>query len=659
MKAQGERRVASDRNLTRAASRLARFLAHHPSTIIVPLFILWGATHLDGFSWDYDEGTHTIESWLWQQGHPLYSQTFSAYTPGYLATLVLAYDVLGATMFAARLTTVLYAALGMGAVMLAAGLMSTVRTSGSPGTWRSDQLAAAAAAALLAVTPFFVQWSRAAMSDLPSEAVTALAVSLALIYWHDRRLRWLYVSVFVIAAALWIKATALGGAMAIAVAAALVLWQRKDDIPRAVTGSLLIAIACALPLLAFDVPALYRQAIYFHIEKRSAYPLSLETNLGVLLDFLSQNLTLAALAVYGSVQALLSPERRAQALVVACWFAATFASLLLQSPIFANHHPVILIFALAAAAGSGLWWLVADLRLARMGRWSLHQAVAAIALLLAVAGLTQYPDQLSAVAAPPLQPPADEAVVLLRALTSPADLLVSDAQVIAFRAQRQPPPALSDTATARIASGNLTAEQLVAITQASGANGILFWSGRLESAAGFADWAQKNYHVVRSSFQKPSSPYRLMLRAPRPQFPLDAQLGYGVRLLGYDLDRRADGEVVAGRVLSLTLYFQRTGVIDRSYTIFTHLLAPDGSLAAQEDRLPLAGRYPTEQWKVDEWIVDEFALPLVADLATADYQIEVGMYRPDTLERLPVSVAGVRQPGDRLLLPAVRIRAVR
>jgi Dolichyl-phosphate-mannose-protein mannosyltransferase len=636
---------------------IKRFLFLHPASLILPLFILWSAAHLDGFSWDYDEGTHTYESWLVQQGHPLYSETFSAYTPGYLMTLVAAYNVLGASMFTARLVTVLYAALGMLGVMLAA---ENLAQRLAPADMRARIGGQVAAAALLAATPFFFQWSRAAMSDLPSAAVTALAVALSLIYLRDRQVRWLFASEVVIALALWIKATALGGAAAIGLAMLLVLSEQRRDIRRALVGSLAIICLSAAPLLLFDIRGMYEQAIYFHVQKRVAYPLSLADNAGVLFDFLGQNLTLITLAAYAALTALLMPGLRRAAWVVVVWFVATWVSLVIQTPIFANHHPVILVFALAAAAGVGMTWAVADLGSALRAiraqrRWAPHHFLTLAALALAVVGLAQLPGQLQAALAPPQQPPAEEAVALLRALTPPTDLLVSDAQVIAFRAQRQSPPALADTATARLASGNLTAEQLISITQQSDANAVLFWSGRLETATPFVDWVGQNYRLVRSSFEKPISSYRFYLRAPHPQYSLNSQFGDGITFLGYDLNRRSEVPIVAGQALSVTLYFRRSGVVDHSYTVFVHLLGANGHIAAQEDRPPLAGRYPTDQWKSNEWIVDEFALSLDPGAAAGNYQIEVGMYSPDNLQRLPVRSAGVRQPDDRLALEPIHV----
>ncbi len=661
-----------------------RFFILHPSSFILRLtvlllFVLWSATHLDGFSWDYDEGIHVYTAWLVQQGHPLYAQTFSAYTPGFIAALVAAFNLSGATVFVARLVTVVFAALGMLGVMLIAGelVASPSPVQRGRGWGGGHILAELAAAALLALAPSFFQWSRAAMSDLPSASLTALAVALALIYARDQRLRWLFAAEGVLAAALWVKLIAIGGAVAIVFAVILTLRVRRTDVRRAVLGSLLIGLLALWPLLFVDVRAMYEQAIYFHVQKRTAFAQTPIENFQTLLEFLGSNLTLVSLATLGAIRATrhVRSTSRAQH-VTSLWFAATFISLTFQVPLFANHHPVILAFSLAALAGASVSFIISDLyalkknftlspchpvilRRAQDRLLSPRHLVTLSALLVSFSGLAQYPDQLRAAAAPPFQPVAEEATTLLRALTSADELVVSDAQMIAFRAKRQSPPPLSDTSQARLVSSNLTAEQLIAIAQQSNANGILFWSGRLASLPTFVDWAERNYHPVKSSFQKPNSPYRLLVREPHPQYPLEAQIGDGIRLWGYDLNRRENFPVELGRAISLTLYFQRTGLVEKSYTVFTHLLGPDGRLVSQEDRPPLAGRYSTDQWKADELIADEFVMPLPAGAASCEctYHIEVGMYLRETLQRLPVRVQGVPQPDDRLLLRTIGVRS--
>jgi 4-amino-4-deoxy-L-arabinose transferase-like glycosyltransferase len=630
--------------------------------VVIVAFLLWSATQLDGFSWDYDEGTHTYEAWHVQLGHPLYTQTFSAYTPGFIMSLVAAYQLGGATMFTARLVAVGFASLGVLGVMLIAGELSAAALTSSAalpyrGVYRRS-VVEVGAMLLLTLTPSFYQWSRAAMSDVPAMAVMTLAVGLTLRYAHTQRLRWLWGAEVVAAFALWIKAIAIGGALACLL---ITLWAwraRRLPLRRALGGSLLIGCLALLPLVFFDLNGLYAQAIYFHTQKRAVYDDTWMDNVQVLWEFLVSNWTLTTLATLGVIASLLHSLAvvRQQGWLMLSWFALTFVSLLAQVPLFANHHPVVLVFPLAALAGATVAHLLAVWRHPiSQPKLFLQRILLIGGYGLATLGLPDYPERLSAVARPPLQPLAVEAMNLLRAVTAPEDLLVSDAQVIAFRAQRQSPPSLADTAEARLRSGNLTAEQLIVITQQSQANGVLFWSGRLASAPAFVKWTEQNYYPVRAAFQQPNSPYRLLLREPHPQYPLDVRIGEGIRLWGYDLQRRESAPIVAGQTLSLTLYFQRIGAVERAYTVFAHLLNADGQIAAQADRPPFAGRYPTDQWRMNEWLVDEFVFTLQPTLLAGAYTIALGMYQGDT--RAPLTQASVRLAADRLVLPAVSVRA--
>ncbi len=631
------------------------------SSFILPLtlFVAWGAGHLDGFSWDYDEGIHVYIAWLVQNGHPLYAQTFSPYTPGFIVALVAAFNWFGASVTVGRIVALLCATLGILGVMLMARELVPSHARG--GGLERGLFAALAAALLLALTPAFLQWSRAAMSDLPAVALMSLAVACALACLRTQQLRWLFVAEVIGACALWIKLIAIGGAIALAAVVLLALRERAGR-KRVLVGTLLIALVALAPLLFFDVRALLEQAIYFHIEKRAAYNQSLEEKIFILADFLGANATLTVLAALGAVTSLFNRVTRHPSLVTLAWFVATFVSLLAQTPLFANHHPVALVLPLAALVGAGVGFTTNQLRLAityvappftrspvRPFRLSLALACLSIAIL----GSNGLDERLRAALAPPSQPAAEEAITLLDALTPSDEVIVSDAQMIAFRAQRQSPPALSDTSQARIVSGNLTASQL--ITAAQSANAILFWSGRLESLAPFVEWTERNYHAVRTSLQSPNAPYRLLLREAHPQHALDARFGTSIHLLGYDLNRRSASAIHAAQSLALTFYFERTGTIEHAYTIFVHLLGVGGQVIAQQDRPPLAERYPTDQWRMNEFVVDEFVLPLDAEIAEGDYAIELGLYQRETLQRAPAFVSDARQSDDRVLLAPVRI----
>lgn len=136
---------------------------------------------------------------------------------------------------------------------------------------------------------------------------------------------------------------------------------------------------------------------------------------------------------------------------------------------------------------------------------------------------------------------------------------------------------------------------------------------------------------------------------PMPPNPLGANFADQIVLLGYDLQTEAGG-------LRLTTYWQALQSTEENYTIFVHVLDERGDLIAQQDAQPQGGRYPTSIWAAGEVVVDEAILTFSTDAQPA--QIAVGMYRLDTLARLPLvgEVVGDTAVGqtDQVLLPLNR-----
>ena len=65
---------------------------------------------------------------------------------------------------------------------------------------------------------------------------------------------------------------------------------------------------------------------------------------------------------------------------------------------------------------------------------------------------------------------------------------------------------------------------------------------------------------------------------------------------------------------------------------------------------------PTTGWLPGEVLEDPYRIPVPSDAPPGAYQIEIGMYDPDTLERLPARDAdGNRLAQDRILLTEIEI----
>ncbi len=87
--------------------------------------------------------------------------------------------------------------------------------------------------------------------------------------------------------------------------------------------------------------------------------------------------------------------------------------------------------------------------------------------------------------------------------------------------------------------------------------------------------------------------------------------------------------------LELALFWQVETAVSEDYTVFVHLLTPDGEFVAGQDGQPLDGLYPTSFWGEGELIVD--GRSWFADVPPGEYQLQVGLYLLATGQRLPVS----------------------
>jgi hypothetical protein len=76
------------------------------------------------------------------------------------------------------------------------------------------------------------------------------------------------------------------------------------------------------------------------------------------------------------------------------------------------------------------------------------------------------------------------------------------------------------------------------------------------------------------------------------------------------------------------------------------------------DSPPVGGSRPTTGWRVGELIEDRYGLLIPANVPPGEYTIQVGMYDPATLARLPVIDAdGKRIEENRVILGSVRVVA--
>jgi mannosyltransferase len=141
------------------------------------------------------------------------------------------------------------------------------------------------------------------------------------------------------------------------------------------------------------------------------------------------------------------------------------------------------------------------------------------------------------------------------------------------------------------------------------------------------------------------TPWPLNKSLPQDVEVVEAWLGSAIQLYGYEM-----GEI-AGGVLPISLYWLVSDTPEENYLVFIHLVnVSNGEIAGQADRIPLDGLRPTAGWRPDEVLRDDIALPVAQNLEPGEYAVNVGMYNPESGERLPLVVDGQRQPNDQLTL---------
>jgi hypothetical protein len=122
---------------------------------------------------------------------------------------------------------------------------------------------------------------------------------------------------------------------------------------------------------------------------------------------------------------------------------------------------------------------------------------------------------------------------------------------------------------------------------------------------------------------------------------LDAQIG--------------QAQLQPNETLQVNVKWQGLRQWNADYTVFVHLVGPDGKLHGQADQWPLDGTLATRDWQPGRVIDDPYHVTLASDAPTGTYQVEVGWYLLATLRRLPVVDADGRPVDDRTIIGTVKV----
>jgi hypothetical protein len=98
-------------------------------------------------------------------------------------------------------------------------------------------------------------------------------------------------------------------------------------------------------------------------------------------------------------------------------------------------------------------------------------------------------------------------------------------------------------------------------------------------------------------------------------------------------------------------YWRVDAVPDRPLSLMAHLIGPDGATVAVGDGLG----FPIEQWQRHDVIVQRHTLTRKPGAPAGRYQVRVGAYWLDTMERWPVRDPGAGIAADFVLLEDLRL----
>ena len=319
-----------------------------------------------------------------------------------------------------------------------------------------------------------------------------------------------------------------------------------------------------------------------------------------------------------------------------------------------QRHFLFLVPALSLLAA----WLLADAL--QVGRWWMRVLSAAALLAVIVPAV-----ETDVWRAGWRDSDTETIVQVIRERTMREDTILADDIGLCFYSRRATTYSGAALSHGAVTSGQITGELLIEEMVATStrmvvidqslltANHMVF----LRDYPRFHRFLDANYERI-GRFRRDYQELDIWLRDPELPFltedhvsveTLDGtRFGETMRLVGYSLP---GAPVTAGSPLAMTLYWNSDAPAENYWSVFVHVVAPDGSLTAQHDKIPYDGLYPPDRWWPGQIIDDFYLIQIPPEAPAGDFRLAVGMYDWQTGERLALwTPDGRRVDDDRLWL---------
>ncbi len=496
---------------------------------------------------------------------------------------------------------------------------------------------------LLAFNFTYFLASRKVMPEIPAMSLAFIALVLALRYRASGHLLWLiasgvamggsllinYFMPWLIPLILLILAIPPQAKLALTFLKKLAAYRRTIIYNWLIWGVALLVIMLA-SWFVYGIDRVLDQAILFHLSKTAKTETTRAENIALIWEriFLAYPILLTCAAIGLAVAFI---KFRDFGYMVIIWFGLTAAILLLYSPLRSKHlillPPILSLLAALGLSHLLKLWFVRPQQ-SNPWRWSGFAGGLLLSMLLIVELANPY-QVLTGSRRNMVRSKMQPLVELLDQFTTPADCVITDNPYLAFVANRMPPPWLANLSYARFRSGYMDTETLVDITNSYNCQVVAPTLDRLKNSnRTYYDWAKTNYlrvWVLEGEEIMLGKP----LKTAQPEIPLNTKFAEQVELLGTDWLPGPQGG-------HLSLYWRTLQPFPERYKIFVQLRNHEGQTVASADHEVYDGLIPTQLWPVNAILKDTNHLSLPPDLEPGVYALYLGLYDPDTLERLPI-----------------------
>jgi hypothetical protein len=173
----------------------------------------------------------------------------------------------------------------------------------------------------------------------------------------------------------------------------------------------------------------------------------------------------------------------------------------------------------------------------------------------------------------------------------------------------------------------------------------IFFSGTL---VGCQEADQPKTTLTQKQWQEVKG--HLLEKKPDPEYPIGANFGDKIELIGFDVTRPLE----AGKKATFTWYWKALDNIEENWRIFTHFDSSKESYRQNLDHHPIDGLYQTSRWKKGQIIEDVQHVTIKSDYPAGQAVAYIGFYKGS--QRLPIKNDVKKTKDRRVIAPPLTIK---